>query len=285
MILTCPECATRYLTKDDSIGPNGRTVRCSNCETTWFVAADLDELALKDNQTETITAATAAGRQSLAIPTAPPPAANEISKPKSSQVDTNVKADVRDDTLEAQNTDEIVKGAHVDIRDRADDQRRRRRLRTVGLIWLIPLLVLCMAGGLAYAMRQDIVRKMPETATLYKQLGIEVTLSGLSLEAPMSRTTLIENKTILVVNGAVRNISGSPQEVPLIEFSLHDKSGAELTSWFVETSAKTLEKDSRVTYTSEYPNPPLDAVTMKYKFEDGHGAISEDVGETPQSFK
>ena len=142
-----------------------------------------------------------------------------------------------------------------------------------------------MAGGLAYVMRQDIVRKMPATATLYKQFGIEVTLSGLSLEAPMSRTTLIENKTVLVVNGAVRNISRTAQEVPLIEFSLHDKSGAELTSWFVETSAKTLEKDGRVTYTSEYPNPPLDAVTMKYKFEDGHGAISEEVGETPQSFK
>ena len=278
MILTCPECATRYLTKDNSIGPNGRTVRCSNCETTWFVAADLDELALKDNQTETITAASAAGRQSLAIPTAPPPAANETSKPKSSHV-------VSDNSVETNNTDETVKGAHVDIRDRADDQRRRRRLRTVGLIWLIPLLILCLAGGFAYVMRQDIVRKMPATATLYKQLGIEVTLSGLSLEAPMSRTTLIENKTVLVVNGAVRNISRTAQEVPLIEFSLHDKSGAELTSWFVETSAKTLEKDGRVTYTSEYPNPPLDAVTMKYKFEDGHGAISEEVGETPQSFK
>ena len=226
------------------------------------MAADLDELALKDNQTETITAASVAGRQSVAIPTIPTTAANETSKPRTSQVDTNVKTEVRDDTVEAQNTDEIVKGAHVDIRDRADDQRRRRRLRTVGLIWLIPLLILCMAGGLAYVMRQDIVRKMPATATLYKQLGIEVTLSGLSLEAPMSRTTLIENKTVLVVNGAVRNISRTAQEVPLIEFSLHDKSGAELTSWFVETSAKTLEKDGRVTYTSEYPNPPLDAVTI-----------------------
>jgi len=285
MILTCPECATRYLTKDNSIGSNGRTVRCSRCETTWFVAADSDELALKDNQTETITAASAAGEQSLAIPAIPPLAGNEASKLKTSHGDTDGNADVMDESVETNKTDEIVKGAHVDIRDRADDQRRRRRLRIVGLIWLIPLLLLCMAASLAYTMRQDIVRKMPATATLYKQFGIQVTLSGLSLEAPISRTTVIENKTILVVNGAVRNISGTPQEVPLIEFSLHDKSGAELTSWFVETSSKTLEKNGRVTYISEYPNPPLDAVSMKYKFEDGHGVMSEEQGETPQSFK
>lgn len=35
MILTCPECASRYQVDDGSIPPHGRTVRCVACSATW----------------------------------------------------------------------------------------------------------------------------------------------------------------------------------------------------------------------------------------------------------
>ena len=39
MIITCPDCATRYDLDVDRFLPNGRSVRCSNCGESWFVPA------------------------------------------------------------------------------------------------------------------------------------------------------------------------------------------------------------------------------------------------------
>ncbi len=258
MILTCPECTTRYLAKEGSIGPNGRTVRCSKCETTWFVGSELDELTLQDNQVESITAAPALARSTVekddSLPNKP---AVTQSKP----------------------------GAHVDIRNRADSKRRGRRMLAVGLIWFVPLLILSTVAGLAYVSRQDIVNKWPKTATLYKTLGINVSLTGLEFEDPIIRHTIIENKSVLVVNGAIRNISSKAQDIPLIRLSLHDAAGNELTSWIVDTQAQRIDKESRLTFISEYPNPPLDMAALKYKFDTQDGAAPADVGEIPHSIR
>jgi len=259
MILTCPECSTRYLTKDDAIGANGRTVRCTHCDTTWFVPSNADELALQDNQVQTLTAAAVAGQEDI--------------KP-----DPEIPNIGDDNPAEAP-------GPHVDIRNRADDRKRRRRLTSVGLIWAIPLTLLSLAVVLGYVFRQNIVERFPASATLYKQLGVDVTLSGLNIEDPVTRTTEIDGKMTLVVNGAVRNISAHTQDVPLIKFSLHGKSGAELASWLVDTQQTQLDKEDRVTFVSEYPNPPIDAVILKYKFADENGVGLTEAGVTPQSFK
>ncbi|MEL7487762.1 MAG: DUF3426 domain-containing protein [Pseudomonadota bacterium] len=39
MIITCPNCATRYDVEDARFAENGRSVRCAVCETSWFVPA------------------------------------------------------------------------------------------------------------------------------------------------------------------------------------------------------------------------------------------------------
>jgi len=259
MILTCPECSTRYLTKEDAIGPNGRTVRCTNCHATWFAASNADEFALKENQAETLTIA-----------------------PDESKDDLKSDLNMRE---KGPSTIPLKPGPHVDIRNRADDRKRRKRLTSVGLIWAIPLALLSSTVVLGYVFRQNIVEAAPTSATLYKQLGVEVTLSGLIIEDPITRTIDIDGKTVLVVNGAVRNISRKRQDVPLIRLSLHGKSGAELTAWLVDTKKNQLDKKGRLTFLSEYPNPPLDAVLLKSKFADENGVGLTGAAESPHSFE
>jgi len=244
MILTCPECSTRYLTKDNAIGPNGRTVRCAKCDTTWFVASDSDELALKDNQ-----------------------APVEDIVPVSSPVAANISPEIPF-TKTASPEIPVAPGAHVVMRDKVDQQRRRRRLTSVGLIWAVPLCLLFVAAILGYVFRQNIVNGIPQMATIYQSVGIDVTLSGLNIEDPITRSALVDGKPMLVVNGAVKNITSKVQPVPMVELSLHSKDGEPLVTWLVEMNKDRLEKNERVTFVSEYPNPPVDAVKLRYKFAD-----------------
>lgn len=239
MILTCPECATRYLTKENAIGPNGRTVRCAKCDTTWFVASEADELSLQDNQSpvEEIVPETKIG----------------------------VADGFRSGSMAAAPS---APGAHVVMRDKVDKERRRRRLTSVGLIWAVPLFLLFVASILGYVFRQNIVNGIPQMATLYKTIGVDVKLSGLNIEDPTTRSALVDGKPVLVINGAVKNITSKDQDVPMVELSLHSQDGEPLVTWLVDVNKERLSKNERVTFVSEYPNPPVDAVKLRYRFAD-----------------
>jgi len=48
MILTCPQCSTRYLVDARALGVTGRTVRCANCAHTWHQAPSEEALPPPD---------------------------------------------------------------------------------------------------------------------------------------------------------------------------------------------------------------------------------------------
>lgn len=44
MILTCPNCASRFLLPAQALAPSGRRVKCSSCSSKWFQLPDPDEM-------------------------------------------------------------------------------------------------------------------------------------------------------------------------------------------------------------------------------------------------
>lgn len=255
MRLTCPECATTYNANADSIGEKGRTVRCSKCDTTWFVSADPDVMGLQDQEVE-------------------------------EQRFRETPAEERFDHDNARFANEPAMGAHVQIRDMADQKRRSRRLMGISLVWMITLTALIFAALLAYSFRQSIVERYPAAASIYQAFGISVKSLGLDFESPKTRNVVLDGQPTLVVNGFVRNKTAEPREVPMIELSVVNADGDKLAIWAVEPAQQILEPGGRLEYVSEYPNPPLDAASLKYRFleegEDLPEPIIQETDELPE---
>lgn len=273
MIITCPDCHTKYRTSAESIGPNGRTVRCANCATTWFVPSEeaelsFDKLALADIEREQSSAVQEEQHVTSQIKTG----LTSQSKIKAAMAREGLKADdseaVKSDWQGKTDTVESLRGAHSDMRARAEKKKARRRFWNVTMIWLIPLVLIGTAVFLAYAYRQDIVDKFPKSASLYKAVGVEVSAPGLTLTPPSTRYAEIDGKPVLIIEGTVRNISSEPKTIPLVALSLHNSSGEQLAAWNVEVEAARLEAGERAEYISQFPNPPIDAQGLQSRFAD-----------------
>jgi len=258
MILTCPKCSTRYLTKDAAFPSIGRTVRCAKCETTWFVSeeeareaaaayasgqdsVDPDALALADNQRDPI----------VEIGTDDQPLVSD---------------EIAEDTLDVTSTKTINKGAHVSLRDKADAEKLGARRRIIFWIWAIPMGLLAIAAILGLIFKQDIVNRTPKAASLYQSLGIKVKQSGLDIETPIAKTALIEGESVLVVNSAVKNLTSKTKDLPLIELTLRNGAGEALVQWYVELEQTRLGGKARLEFASQFPNPPVDTVKLTYRF-------------------
>lgn len=265
MILTCPECSTRYKAKKETIGPNGRTVSCNHCSATWFAAAE-DELTTPDDLQLADMKAEASALNEKEI-TAP------LTEDIASQNVASLAAPLKSSG----------KSADAIMRDKVDAAKRKARLRTIGLIWLIPLTFIALiALGLIIA-RETIVDRYPGTAPLYTAVGLKTSVTGLEIESPIIRIARVNGSQTVIINGAVRNISRDTQSLPFLILSLHTETGDELARWRVEFNQAELKSGERIEFASEYPNPPLDLKRLRYRLGDEGERFEAPVGASPET--
>lgn len=228
------------MAKDDAIGPNGRTVRCTNCSATWFVPAETPSASTpEDLQLADMT------RKDSDGPAEPP-----------------VSAEAEEAALFSAPSQ---KGADALLRDKADAEKRRARRRVIWLIWLIPLFLILALLAIFYFGRNTIVERFPTTVPVYNAVGIKVSQSGLEVESPTLRLAVINGETTVVINGAIRNISNQAQPLPMLRLSLHNPSGEEVANWLVDMEKPILRPRERIEFASEYPNPPPDSTSLRYR--------------------
>lgn len=240
------------MAKDDAIGPNGRTVRCAKCSATWYVAAPEAVLATPDDlQLEDMTRETDISPE------------DDASSADMKQRDAQAAASFG--MAATSQASERAPSADVLMRDKADAAKRKARARTIWLIWLIPLLLMSATILALFFARQTIAERFPGTVPFYNALGIDVSVNGLIVEDPTVRTAEINGEITLMIEGAVKNVGKSSQQLPMLILSLHSPAGDEVATWQVELNKSILRPKERLEFTSEYPNPPLDSVKLRYR--------------------
>lgn len=248
MILTCPECSTKYMAKHGMIGPNGRSVSCARCDAVWHVeGTDPDVLALEDN------------KAALVMPE-PEPKPDEAL-----DIKTDLKVDTRSDLpfTSSQSVAPTI-GAHTLLRDKADAEKLSKRKRLIRLIWAAPLLILIGAAAAVVMKRQTLVENYPKTATFFQAIGLNVKSNGLDLRELSSERIVIDGNMILRVSGDVVNLTAIAKTSPLVQFRLENRSGEALADWFVEPG--TIPASESVRIETDYPDPPIDGVELRYRF-------------------
>lgn len=211
MILTCPQCASRYFVDDARVGPEGRDVRCASCGNRWRAfpstmeepeaVAPSDPLpepaprfapeAQAEPETETVAAPT--DRPEVAAASEPAPLSPAYPKPGKKKP-----------------------GA-------AGAQKREGAV--AALVWAGLAVFLAGILGAAVFYRVEVVRLAPRLASAYAAAGLPVNTVGLVIEQLRAEPSLQDGHAALTVTGVLRNVAGRDVAAPPLRVSLINPTG------------------------------------------------------------
>ena len=281
MHIICPHCTTSYALDPAALGAAGRTVRCSRCKEVW--------LARPEDAVETIAPAAAmagAGRTAAADDAAAEWEAmareDDGEAREAPVVDSpSISGDWPADEETSADADSDWASAAQD--DGGDDgfARSRRgslfaRLPRPQFLFrasgrpLISLPTACAAmGALVLALviwRVDVVRLLPQTATFYKMVGLEVNLRGLMFKDVKLSTETVDGKPVLVIEGVITGETRKPVELPRLRFSVRDAQGAEIYAWNTVLQQSVLNPGERAAFKSRLASPPPEGRNIDIRF-------------------
>jgi len=272
MLIVCPTCATTYHIGPAALGA-GRNVRCASCKETWFA------------QPEPVLEKAVAGPASVRVPDdlgqAPP---QDVLPPSPAGHDDNpfAVADaaplVPHDTHETDCTPKFDPGVPAKAeavtpkparQTRADRKQRRSLLRR---LFSLPVLIVAMVAVLLGALnwRATVVRRFPQTASLYAAIGLPVNLRGLFFQDVKSRSEVENGVTVLVIEGTIVNLTTRTLDVPRLRFALRNVSGHEVYAWSAQPAKPTLGSGNGLPFRARLASPPSDGRDVIVRFLNRH---------------
>ena len=234
MILTCPECTTRYQTDASQFAPDGRKVRCAKCGHVWFQTAPAPEPE--------------PGLEDASV--APPePEAEPVAAPKR-------EAFVPTPRVEPTPAVRSPFSARPPVLERL----------VFGAGWaVLGIMVITIAWSAVYY-RQGIASLWPQSSSLYAAVGMPVNTRGLEFRDRNAHFETEAGQDVLVITGDLVNITSRELSVPAIRVSLMDADKRELYHWNFSAGVSTLHPGQLASFRTRLPSPPAAARAIELRF-------------------
>lgn len=231
MILTCPECATRYFVEDSRLGAEGRTVRCASCKNSWRAQAE-EPLELTNSAEEGAVA-----REALSFKADEPVGVAAPDVPKV-------------------------------FRAKIEARRKVKEAATAGVVWAG--MVSCFAAVLvaAYVFRVDVVKLYPRAAGAYAFARVPVNPTGLEFERIKAEPATIGSSSV-IVTGQIRNVEDIGAVPPPIRIALLDSHGKRMRSQVIRLATPRVAPGKAVAFTAtlEDPTGKADDVAVEFALD------------------
>lgn len=236
MILSCPECRTRYVVPDSAVGASGRQVRCAACRHSWF-----QEPAPLDLAERTVQAPPP-------IPEPPPFVPPVVSKP------------VADATAaENEGNDYDAFAPEPPFRPRRNPAKRWTLAAAVVALLLMTGVVAMQFFG---------------TPTFVTGLLARAGLPGGQIDVPLllevprkpERRELPSGNELFALTGRVVNPTDTTQRVPDILAELRDAQGRVVYGWTITPPRRTIAARGKIEFDSAEIDVPKGSKKLNLSF-------------------
>jgi predicted Zn finger-like uncharacterized protein len=280
MHIICPHCTTSYAINLATLGDAGRTVRCSRCKEVWLArpedATELAPPAMAEASQQAGADDAAAEWEALAAEDDGHGSETPVIDSPSISADWPAEGEGASGSTDADWT-----AMARDDAQRTGTARPKHRSRLQGLFRLpalphgsgkalmnLPTACAAMAA-LAMALlfwRVDVVRLLPQTASFYKMVGLDVNLRGLTFKDVKVTSETVDGKAVLVIEGVIVGEARKPVELPRLRFSVRDAQGAEIYAWNAVLEQPVLKPGDKAWFKSRLASPPPEGRNIDVRF-------------------
>jgi predicted Zn finger-like uncharacterized protein len=291
MILTCPNCGTQYVVKDDAIPPEGRQVRCAACKHSWHqdpqphaVVEDApvaEPLAEPGPATETALAEdfeAPAENESVAESTMIQPrsgpeaeerayeeaviegevdvASADAAPVEAQPAETEPEATQAPAAAEDWNEPPHAEAAPDMFSPFAENgEVEPRRRRPVVAILIIALIIIVAAAAFWLYAPPELKARLGLGAASATPLQL--------VKTNMVLQQLESGNQLLTISGRVINPTNKEQEVPPLQARLNNAQGKMIYSWTIAPPVRSLPAGGSTSFNSAEVNVPPGGQTIK----------------------